>query len=236
MKVDDTDGIKEFSIKKSGGLSIYGGSPGASGNVGACSGTSPSKSVASGTVTLESADFPLNASVTDCRTGAAVYSFSVPNPGGVPTTTPTPQPISCGNGEKCVKDSWCSNGQKCFYPDSQITCAAWPAPGSAVMSPSCPSTTSVCDPTDMNCVSPGQTVAYVNGKWCSQSQTYYSADGKNMTCVSWGGVTPVGYSVCRPDDRSCIPENGFGPSSGSCNNSMKCYQKATDTNSNNDIY
>ena len=51
------------------------------------------------TVTLESADFPLNASVTDCRTGAAVYSFSVPNPGGVPATTPTPQPISCGNGE-----------------------------------------------------------------------------------------------------------------------------------------
>ena len=31
-------------------------------------------------------------------------------------------------------------------------------------------------------------------------------------------------------------ENGFGPSSGSCNNSMKCYQKRADTNSNNDIY
>ena len=60
------------------------------------------------------------------------------------------------------------------------------------MSPSCPSTTSVCDPTDMNCVSPGQTVAYVNGKWCSQSQTYYSADGKTWpACHGEGDSGPA---------------------------------------------
>lgn len=80
IKVEDTDAIKEFLIKKAGGTTIYGGSPGASGNFGACGGTSAFKSVESSTVTLETADFPLSASVTDCRTGATATSLSVSQP------------------------------------------------------------------------------------------------------------------------------------------------------------
>lgn len=80
LKVEDADGLKEFSIKKAGGASIYGGSPGASGSTGACGGANTFKSVDSGTVTLETSDFPLSASVTDCRTGATAYAFSVSSP------------------------------------------------------------------------------------------------------------------------------------------------------------
>ncbi|MBI5413256.1 hypothetical protein HZA42_02815 [Candidatus Peregrinibacteria bacterium] len=163
----------------------------------------------------------------------------IPTPIPIPTTTTAPK--SCTNGEKCASGSWCNNGSMCYYPDSQLTCVAWPTPTAGFATPamgavSCPAGTSVCNPTDANCVAPGQAVPYVTGKWCMQGQSYYSSDGKSMTCVKWGESAPSGYSSCRPDDTSCIPEGEYGSSSGWCTNAMKCYQKATDTDPKNDVY
>lgn len=153
-----------------------------------------------------------------------------------PTTTTTTTPGSCSTGTKCAKGSWCSNGSKCFYPDSQIMCVAYSTGYAAASNIECPAGTTVCDPSDSSCVAPGQIVPYVSGKWCNQGQSYYSTDGKNMTCVSWSTTAPAGFSTCRPGDTSCIPENGYGPSTGYCTNAMKCYQKASDTDSKNDVF
>lgn len=234
ITVADPDGVSEFSIKKTNGASLYGGNP------------SCAKSTTSGTVTIESADFPLSGYVLDCQSVKSRTEVTAANPntggGGVAK--------SCTVGEKCPSGSWCQGGSSCYYPDSQITCVAWPtsplatAPAPAQsptylpQNPTCPAGTSPCNPTDTMCVAPGLTVPYTSGKWCaSGSQSYYSKDGKNMTCVPQGETVPADYSTCRPDDKSCIPEGGYGPSNGWCSGgSIKCYQKTTDTNSNNDVY
>jgi hypothetical protein len=149
-------------------------------------------------------------------------------------------PRSCTNGEKCPSGSWCNNGAQCFYPDSQITCVAWNnsntgvAPASSV---SCSAGTTACNPSDSNCVEPGQTVPYSSGKWCaSGNQQYYSKDGTKMTCAGMNASAPSGYTSCRPDDSNCVPEESYGPSSGWCSRGMKCNQKVTDNNPNNDVY
>lgn len=165
-----------------------------------------------------------------------------------PVTTPTPTSNACMNGQRCAVGSWCQNGMQCYYPDSQITCVEWPTATAttampyataAVATPVCPAGTSACNPTDSNCVEAGQTVPYSSSKWCMQGMMFYSKDGKNMTCVRHSAGTPTapaGYTSCRPDDSNCIPEEEYGPSAGWCANSMKCYQKAMDTNSQNDVY
>ncbi|MBI2453573.1 fibronectin type III domain-containing protein, partial [Candidatus Peregrinibacteria bacterium] len=152
LKVEDADGIKEFLIKKNNESTLYGGSPGASGNSTVCTGSSPVKSVESGTLTLESSDFPLNAWLADCLgNGGSAYPFPVPIPGGV---TPPPPPVpptggdtvgrACKAGEdSCPKGSWCSGGgQQCYYPDSRLTCVPWVTPSggmAAAMGMRCPS-------------------------------------------------------------------------------------------------
>lgn len=366
IKISDEDGLKEFSVKKVDGTFVYSGSPGAAGNTGSCTGTAPFKSVDSGTVTLQNSDFPLTATVIDCKSATTYASPANPN-GGTPTTCAAPQvlcpatstyaaycattcgstsnanwvkhvwnfsdgqtvsssilnrtdkeytdfiasvdaacklipnskftwksdagndaatnwrnfgipdcggtavtacaasqvlcpatstsaaycaatcgttvlppgtggdPRSCGANEKCPKGSWCSgSGMQCYYPDSQMTCTPWSNTPS--VSTDCPVGTSVCDPTNISCVAPGQVVPYVSGKYCTNGQAYYSTDGKNMTCVKWTDSVPSGYSSCRSDDTSCIPENSYGPSTGYCNNGMKCYQKTDDKNAKNDLY
>lgn len=344
LKVNDSDGIKEFSIKKAGGSMVYGGSPGVLGNTHACGGSSVATSVESGTVTIENADFPLSATVTDCRPGTAAYTFSVPRPGTVQPPTPTapsigslspnsgkvyssvtisgsgftatgnkikfgnlgvedspkyqldssdgktltfnvpqgnymscwgatpaclapayntqpgsyevsvinangtsnvatftvtdsttpPSPTSCKNGEKCVKGSWCDSGNKCFYPDSQVTCVQWP--NGPIEKEICPAGTSSCDPSDSNCTTIGQVVPYTSGRTCSLGRPYYSLDGKQFMCASNSGSAPSGFSTCRPDDENCIASGKYGPSSGWCSDGMKCHQKISDKDSRNDIY
>ncbi|MEK9132130.1 MAG: LamG-like jellyroll fold domain-containing protein [Patescibacteria group bacterium] len=176
--------------------------------------------------------------------GGTIYNgiFTPTSTTTTPTTgtTTTGTPGACPNGQKCASGSWCQNGSQCYYPDSQITCVAWPTtstmPVPPAMMTACLAGTSPCNPTDSNCVAPGQTIAYSSGKWCMQSQSYYSSDGKNMTCVKWGESSPLNYSSCKPDDTNCISEGSYGASSGWCSNGMKCNQKITDTNSRNDVY
>ncbi len=167
-------------------------------------------------------------------------NFGIAECSGTTTTvdTTTPPNTSCGNGEKCAKGSNCQNGMTCYYQDAQITCAAWPPPSAVAMpsQASCPAGTSQCNPTDTNCTAPGQIVPYDSAKWCNGGMKYYSTDGKNLTCVKWGDSAPANYSSCRPGDATCITENGYGSSTGSCSVGMKCYQKATDSNANNDAY
>ncbi|MFA6521515.1 MAG: hypothetical protein WCT53_03980 [Candidatus Gracilibacteria bacterium] len=168
-------------------------------------------------------------------------NFTITGNGTVATA-----PTACANGQKCSAGSWCQSGMQCYYPDSQINCVAWPTAtagttampyaNAAVTSPVCPAGTSVCNPTDANCVAPGQTLPYSSAKWCAQGSMYYSKDGRNMTCVKYPVTTPAGYSACKPDDSNCIAEESYGASAGWCANSMKCYQKAIDTNSQNDVY
>ncbi len=193
LVVADPEGIKDFSVRTSSGASLYGGSPGAPGNVGSCTGSSLMRSVTSGTVDIVASDFPLQISVTDCRIGAGFYSFTIPDvrlnpspspsasPGASPSPSPSSSPRSCGPSEKCPSGSWCSSGgRQCYYPDSQMTCAAW-------------------------------------------------STGTNTTC-------PSGTSMCGPNDTNCRVGSQYGPAETNCMESMRCYQKTVDTNSQNDVY
>lgn len=170
---------------------------------------------------------------------AAAWSKCVTSGTTCTTTTggATGSAKACANGERCVTGSWCSNGQQFYYSNGDLTCVAWSIDGSQ---PAAPTGTSECKPTDTSCVGSGQIVPYVSGKWCSRGMSYYSTDGKNMTCVLMSGgspaTAPAGFTSCRPDDKNCIPENGYGPSTGWCSNGMKFYQTAEDGNPNNNVY
>lgn len=162
-----------------------------------------------------------------CTSNVTAVTFTIVDN---PATNP---PTACAIGAKCPSTSWCQNGQQFYYPTGELTCVAWSTDGTQ---PSAPAGTSECRPTDTNCVSMGQTVDYVSGKWCSRGMSYYSKDGKKMACVTMGGTPPADFSSCRPDDKQCIPGNSYGPSTGWCTNAMKFYQKTKDADPNNDIY
>ncbi len=70
--VKDIDGLSSFSVKKANGGNVYGGG-------GNCSTTATS-----GTITLVPADFPLSATITDCRNPASRSDLSV----GMPPVPP----------------------------------------------------------------------------------------------------------------------------------------------------
>lgn len=178
---------------------------------------------------------------TACPTGQVwcpqVYGST--QPAGCYATCPTAAPsTACGIGERCPSGSWCQGGSQCYYPTGELTCVAWPTGTNmgAANYPECPLGTSECSPTDTMCVSLGQIVPYVSGKWCKNGMMYYSTDGKNMTCVKMNSTAPAGFSSCRPDDTNCIPSGGYGPSSGWCSQGMQCYQKTEDNNPQNDRY
>lgn len=162
-----------------------------------------------------------------CTSNVTAVTFTIVDN---PATNP---PSACAVGAKCPSNSWCQNGQQFYYPTGELTCVAWLNDGTE---PQAPAGTSECRPTDTNCVPVEQTVDYVSGKWCSRGMSYYSKDGKKMTCVRMGGTPPSDYSSCRPDDKQCIPGNSYGPSTGWCTNAMKFYQKVKDADPNNDIY
>jgi hypothetical protein len=173
---------------------------------------------------------------SDCSSGKNSISVTLNNTSSTTTTTsPSPSPTgtvgACANGATCPAGSYCSNGEKFYYPNGDITCVAWSSGGGQV---SAPAGTSECSPTDTNCVAVGQTVTYSSSKWCAKGSAYYSSD--KMTCVKWSDPAPAGFSSCKPGDSQCIPSGGYGPASGWCSQGMKFYQKEKDTNPNNDVY
>ena len=184
---------------------------------------------------------PADSTHTAAYSYCAVTGTTCPSAGtGTGTTTggATGSPKSCSTGERCVSGSWCNNGQQFYYSNGDVTCVPWLSDGSQA---GAPPGTSECKPSDTQCVGSGQTVPYVSGKWCARGMSYYSTDGKNMTCVAMTtpGSTPkppAGFSTCKPDDTNCVPSGSYGPSTGWCSNGMKFYQIAKDDNSKNDIY
>lgn len=84
ISISDPDGLKSFIINRSNsrGTVIAGGST-----------TCPTTQTwPNNSLTIESADFPLTATITDCRVGAAAYIFTVPAPGSGDVIPPTPNP------------------------------------------------------------------------------------------------------------------------------------------------
>lgn len=183
-----------------------------------------------GTSNLPAGNYTLRACFDPaCPAGGitAALQFTVTSSATGTSTPPTVINSSCPNGSKCPKTSACSNGMTCYYPDEQITCQAWPAPTPGVMpmmSMSCPAGTSSCRPDDTNCIEVGQTVPYVSGKWCAMSMSYYSTDGKTMTCAKTE-MPPAGYTACRPTDTSCKQKGDTWTDTNAnyyCTNSQKC--------------
>ncbi len=114
IRIDDAGGIREMSITKRDGSSVWGGSPGALGNIGSCTGATPWRSLTSGTVAIDSQDFPLHVWGTHC-VSTAVYMFDVSSRGEVlPYTMP---PVQSSSSSSPLRPS-AGSAATVYHPDS----------------------------------------------------------------------------------------------------------------------
>lgn len=72
--------------------------------------------------------------------------------------------------------------QQCFNSDSSFSCVNVKAGDNGLSS--CPTNTTICDPSDESCLEPGQShpIAATEGRECFDSKSCYSNDGSEVLC------------------------------------------------------